>query len=483
VTYAHEAAADRIDAAGKLRRSFERRVARACDDEALWPPDGRILVAVSGGPDSSALLLILAALARRRKLSLTAAYFDHRLRGASAARLERKAVEALAGRCGVELVAGAGDVKALRRTGRLTLEEAARRARYNFLAAAAEDRGIATVAAGHTLDDQAETVLMHLLRGSGLAGIAGMHPRSRWPSAGHDALAVVRPLLFLRRADTEGYCRAAGWQPVEDVSNRSPEFLRNRTRRDLLPELRRYNPKVDGALARLAHAAREDLAALEELASPALEPATRAGEVRLDRARLRSMPPGLRKHAMRLAALRLLGDLQGFSERHIASIEGLASGPASGGTLDLPRDVTATAHHDALVLARGGPAPSPALPAEGVRLPVPGEARLGPLVATAGPVAPAGAMASVSLDAGALGAELCVRRWRAGDRMQPAGMTGTKKLQDIFVDARVPREQRGAVPVFESARGIAWLGGLRLAEWARPRDGEPTMVLSYREAP
>jgi tRNA(Ile)-lysidine synthase len=310
-----------------------------------------------------------------------------------------------------------------------------------------------------------------------------MHPRSRWPSSGHDALALVRPLLFLRREDTEAYCRAAGWQPVEDVSNRSPEFLRNRIRRDLLPELRRYNPKIEGALARLANAAREDLTALEELASPALLPAVSAGEVRLDRARLHAMPLGLRKHAIRLAVIRLLGDLQGLGERHIASIEALASGLASGGRLDLPRHVTATVRPDALVLARGVPEPPPALPAEGVRLQVPGEARLGGIIVTAGAVPSTGATASVSLDAGAVGTELCVRCWRPGDRMQPAGMTGTKKLQDIFVDARVPREERGAIPVFESSRGILWVGGLRLAEWARPRDGERTVLLSYREAP
>jgi tRNA(Ile)-lysidine synthase len=473
-------AAGRIDAGEKQRRALERRVARYCDQQALWPADGRLLVAVSGGPDSSALLLILASLARRRKLALTAAYFDHGLRGPEASAQERRAVGALADRCGLDLVRGAGDVALLRRTRRLTLEEAARRARYDFLAATAEARGIATVAVGHTLDDQAETVLMHILRGSGLTGLGGMHPRSRWPSAGHEGLSVVRPLLALRREDTEAYCRAAGWQPLEDVSNRSSEFLRNRVRRDLMPELRGYNPKVEEALARLADAAREDQAALDEVASAALSLAGPGREVRLDRAVLRARAPGPRKHAVRLALLHLLGDLQGFGEDHLASIDRVSVGSASGARLELPRGVAALVEHDALVLRVGGQLVP--LPGEGLRLAVPGEARFGALIVAAGPEALAGAAESVAAATEALGGEVCVRRWRPGDRMQPAGMTGTRKLQDIFTDAHIPRERKATIPVFESSRGIVWVGGLRLAAWARPRAGSPAVVLSYREA-
>ncbi|HXH21994.1 MAG TPA: tRNA lysidine(34) synthetase TilS [Dehalococcoidia bacterium] len=469
-----------IGGAEKLRRDIQRRIARYCDQQALWPPDGRLLVAVSGGPDSSAMLLALAALASRRKLELIAAYFDHRLRGARASRTELRAVGELARRCGVELVSGGGDVARLQREQRLTLEEAARRARYDFLASVAEGRGVATVAVGHTLDDQAETVLMHILRGSGLTGLGGMHPRSRWPSGGHDGLTLVRPLLGLRRQETEAYCRASGWQPVEDASNRSRAFLRNQVRNDLMPELRRYNPRIEESLARLADAAREDEAALMELAAEAVAP---SGEgIALDRRRLRSMPAGVRRHAVRLALLRLLGDLQGFNERHIVAVERAATGPAGGRRLDLPRGVTAAARAGVLILRRGGTLARPPLPPEGVRLSVPGEARLGGLVVAAGDRPLAGAIASVRADAAALGPELCVRRWRAGDRMQPAGMSGTKKVQDIFVDARVPRDERAAIPVFEGAGGIAWLGGLRLAEWAKPREGSPAVVLSYGAA-
>jgi len=131
------------------------------------------------------------------------------------------------------------------------------------------------------------------------------------------------------------------------------------------------------------------------------------------------------------------------------------------------------------VLRLGPPAVAQALPAEGARLSVPGEALLGQLRVAAGTGALPAAEAAVEVDAEAVRGGLCVRRWRPGDRIQPLGMTGTKKLQDLFVDAHVPREQRAAVPVLECERGIVWVGGLRVAEWARAREGRPVVVLSY----
>jgi len=475
-----------------LRRGIENAVNRFATEAGLWPPDGGLLVAVSGGPDSSGLLLVMQSLAGRLGLKLTAAYFDHKLRGVRASAAERSAVRALAEHCGVELVMGEGDVAALKSKGKLTLEEAARRARYDFLARVAEERDIATVAVGHTLDDQAETVLMHVIRGAGLTGLGGMHPNSRWPSQGHDDLTLVRPLLGLRRGETEAYCRAAGIRPLEDASNRSRAFLRNRVRRELLPALRRYNPRVEEALARLADAARQNALVLEALAEEAVSDAARPrhagrpevlegrpGKAVLDRQRLRGMPAAVRAHAVRLALLRLIGDLQGFGERHLRAVERAALADASGLRLDLPRGVTASIDRNTLVLRKGAPEQTAPLPRAGVRLQVPGEVRFGELRVAAGAESIQRAVASVMADAGAVGAEVCLRAWRTGDRMQPLGMKGTKKLQDLFVDAHVPKEGRAAVPVFEAEQGIVWVGGLRLAEWARPREGSPTVVLSY----
>jgi tRNA(Ile)-lysidine synthase len=468
------------DQDARFRRRTERAVERFMDEAGLWPTDGRLVVAVSGGPDSSALLLVLGALARRRQLSLFAAYFDHRLRGPEAARQEHEAVCLAARIAGAEVITGGGDVAALAKSERLPLEEAARRARYGFLAATAAERAVTTVAAGHTASDQAETVLMHVIRGAGLTGLAGMHPRSRWPVPGYEGLTLVRPLLRLRREETVAYCRAAGFTPVEDASNHSGLFLRNRVRSELLPLLRGYNPRIDEALVRLADSARADLEVIESLARDAVTLAP-AG-VAIDRERLRSMAAGLRRHAVRSALLRLLGDLQGVAERHIDAAVRLAVRRAGGGTLDLPRGVRGETTAGELLLTLRTPDVGAALPREGVPLGVPGRARLSEFEVSAGPEPVEEALASVEVDAEAAAGGLVVRGWRPGDRMQPLGLAGTKKLQDIFVDAHVPRAEKGRTPVFEAQHGIIWVGGLALSEWARPRPGRPTLVLSYRRA-
>ncbi len=462
----------------RQRRRVESQVGRYMEEEGLWPADGGIVVGVSGGPDSSALLLVLVSLAQRRHLAITAAYFDHRLRGAAAAKVEREAVARVAKRAGAGLVCGAGDVRAVAREHRLGLEEAARRARYDFLATAARDAGCRCVAAGHTAGDQAETVLMHILRGAGLTGIAGIAPRSRWPSAGNDDLVLVRPLLRTTRAETLAVCRAAGIEPADDASNRSPAFLRNRVRNDLLPVLRQYNANVDLALLRLADAARADVAFIESEAGDAV--ARTADGVALDRVLLEVWPRALRRHAFRAGVLALLADLQGFGERHWRALDAAVDGP-TGASLNLPRGVSARVERARIEL-RLGPVPAPADPFPAVTLPVPGRARFGPWLVAAGPRALPNAVARAEVNAASCGDALTVRGRKPGDRFQPLGLDGTKKLQDLFVDAHVPRAERDSVAVFEGPGGIVWVGGLRIAESARPQEEGGSVRLSVAVA-
>jgi tRNA(Ile)-lysidine synthase len=464
--------------AGSRAEAFCRRiegvVRRYMAANDLWLAEGGLVAGVSGGPDSSALLLILSALAQRKGIPLTAAYFDHQLRGAKAAAAERRAVEALAERCGVPLVRGGADVRTLARSGRRSIEEAARVARYGFLAEAAMKSGTSTVAVGHTEDDQAETVLLHLLRGSGLAGLAGMAPRAGWPVDNGDGLSVVRPLLSLSRAETVAYCAAAGIEPLEDESNRSPTYRRNRLRSETLPALRRYNPCLNAALARLAASAREDLDYIETVAATAV---SRDGEtVRIDRGLVAGWPAGLQSHAVRAGLRAAVGDLAGFSSRHIEALRSLLTGRKGGGTLDLPRGIEAILTKKALLLRPSRPAKAP-LPDGCVPLAVPGEATIGPWRARAleGAVEMDGTSACV--DAAAVADGLWLRRRRPGDRIQPLGMSGTKKLQDLFVDAGVPRAERDRVVLFETPRGIVW-GGVRVAEWARAKPGEAVVTLA-----
>lgn len=457
------------------RRSIRARVRRFILDHGLLRPGEGVLVGVSGGPDSTCLLLILAALRPSLRFRLHAAYFDHGLRGPGAAAREQRFVRSLAEALAVPLRCGVGDVRGHARAHRRSLEEAARELRYRFLAEAAREAGCEAVAVGHTQDDQAETVLLHLLRGSGVRGLAAMAPASSWPVAGGDgAPRLVRPLLGVSHDDTEGCCRDVGLAPQQDPSNRSRAHLRNRVRRELLPLLRRYNPRIDEALARLAGAAAADIELLEGLAAVALadEPSG-GGVVRLKRRRLAALAPALRGHAVRLAVGRLLGDVRGLGERHVRALLRASEG-RTGAQLQLPRGLRAEVTRDTLVLSTAPPETPLALPEGEEALPVPGSARLGPwrvrarLLRRAPPDLKAAAgRTTVVLDADACGGALWLRRRRPGDRFQPLGLSQPKKLQDFFVDAHVPRAERDAVLLVCSGRGIAWVVGQRPADWAK----------------
>ena len=452
------------------RKRVEGAVRRDLLDHGL-PQDRRLLLAVSGGGDSTALLLIMSRLARNLHLGLRVAHFDHGLRSRRTAQREERFVREIAESLGLPFYSGSAEG--------IASEDAARRARYEFLASVAEREGYSAVATGHTASDQAETVLLHLVRGAGLDGLAGMTARAAWPFAGHNGLALLRPLLRLSHEATLAYCEAAGVEPIEDVSNGSPRFRRNRVRHELLPLLRELNPQVDDALVRLAEAAGEDVAYLSEVASEALLDGPAAVR-RLSLQRLAAWPASPRRHALRLAVASLLGDGRELTQRPLTALERLVRQGKTGDRLDLPRGVSAVLRRDALELHIEAPG-KPDLPLDAVALSVPGEARFGRFAVEASTNRPP-VGESVAVDLDAVAGNLCVRRRQDGDRFQPLGMAGHKKLQDFLTDAHIPRDERDGVPLFVSRRGIVWVGGLRIAEWARPRPGESTVYLSYRPA-
>lgn len=461
-------------------RSTVARVRSFALEHDLLRRGDRVLVAISGGPDSTCLLLVLAALRRSLALELHAAHFDHGLRGARTAQRELSFVRSLCDALDVPLHTGAGDVRAHARARKQSIEEAARELRYRFLANVARRKRCDAVGAGHTRDDQAETVLLRLVRGSGLRGLAAMAPSAPWPVATRGAtLRLVRPLLALSRQDTVRCCRDAGVTPIEDASNRSGAYLRNRVRAELLPLLRRYNPRIDDALVRLAGAASSDVELLEQLASEAID--TKAGGVRVRRRVLDALPRALRRHAVRLAYGRVAGDARGLSDRNVLAVLRAAAGP-TGSRLDLPRGVRVDIARDAVVFARGKDATPAALPSRAVPLPIPGEARLGRWRIEASLLARrprhlASADGSTAyLDAAAAGDSLRVRRRRPGDRFHPLGLARAKKLQDYLVDAHVPRAERDALPIVCGDRGIVWIAGQRPAEWAKITPGTKRLL-------
>ncbi len=442
-----------------------------------------IVVAVSGGPDSLALLLLLNRLSRPLGLTLHVAHLDHGLRGADA-KSDAQFVEDTARDLGLPVTLGVEDVESYRAAHGLSPEEAAREMRYGFLARVAAEQGAASIALGHTADDQAETVLMHILRGSGLSGLAGMSTLSYRPSAqGSERVALLRPLLEVTREETAAYCRWKGVTPREDLTNRSLEFTRNRTRLELLPFLSNYNPRIRDALLRLSSAAAHDQDYITGEATQALgNLAAIEGEgVRIERDGFAALHPALKRHLLRLVYREATGSTDGLAHSHIEDMVKLSDGGV-GGSVDLPGGLMFFVDYDSLSLAvnAGGASGPPALQGEHP-LSVPGQtcipgwsvsARLLPY----GGEPPEAAAYTARLDAERVGLALCVRGRKPGDRFTPLGMAGSKKLQDFMVDARIPSASRDSVPLVVSKEGILWVVGRRIAHWARVTE-ETTEIL------
>jgi tRNA(Ile)-lysidine synthase len=298
--------------------------------------DGMV-AAVSGGPDSVALLLALKEMSRPLRLRIHVAHLDHRLRRGSAA--DAGFVRRLAAQLGLRAAVERVDVAALARRRRLSLEEAGREARYSFLSRTARKFACNRVATGHNRDDQAETVLMRLLRGSASGGLAGIPPR-RLLAAGRHPVMVVRPLLARSRAEIEGFLRLRGVRALRDPSNSDPAFRRNRIRHELLPMLeRRFNPAVRTALGRAAQALGEDDEYLESLSTAACRRAFRPvrGGIQLDAATLARLPLPVRRRVLRQAASVAGADQVRMTSAHLDAMVALAvPGAAPGGEVHLP---------------------------------------------------------------------------------------------------------------------------------------------------
>ncbi|MBI1734974.1 MAG: tRNA lysidine(34) synthetase TilS [Candidatus Rokubacteria bacterium] len=406
----------------------------------------RVLVAVSGGADSVALLHALQALAPELRLRLHVLHVDHRLRPDSGR--DAAFVTALGARLGVETAVAAVDVAAAG-----SPEEAARHARYAALEAHAARIGATRIAVGHTADDQAETVLMRLLEGTGPRGLAGIPPvRGR----------IVRPLIELRRADVVETLRAAGETWIEDPSNEDRRFVRNRIRHDVLPALARATPDVVAALCRTARLARETVDALERAAAIELERVAVAGadEITLPLGRLRELPRPLAAEVLRQAAARLGGGapLRAWAHRGLRRI---VADPPPRRPFRLGR-VRIDVGSGRVRLGSAAPAAvaARALVVPGTTaLPEVEQALAARVVDAGGYVVPRDT-ARVAFDADRLEGPLAVRARRRGDRFAPFG-SPERRLKEFLIHAKVPRWRRDALPLVTVADDIVWVAGVR----------------------
>ncbi len=400
--------------------TFTSKILDTCRKRHLLGCSDSVLIALSGGVDSTALLSALAEMRDAGAIrEVTAVHVDHSLRPGS--HLDADACASVCDALGVAF----RRVRVEVRQGNLQAE--ARRARYAALRREAGQVGATRIATGHTLDDQAETVVLRLLRGSGARGLSGIPPRRG---------AFVRPLIDVTRAEVVEHVRSRGLPHLEDPSNATPRFLRNRVRKEVLPVLRSLAPQAVRAMARAADLLREDERAL---AAEGRRLAT-TGSVRV--ADMMSEPAAVRRRAVRELWRQASGRRADLDARQVESVLALLGRPGTS-RLPLSRGFEACVRYGALTI-RTIPALAPA--ADPVRLPGPGVHRL-----------PGGGVLEVGSAPGAAW-PLWWRGRLPGDRIRPAGGRGSKKLKAWLIDRKVPREVRDALRVLADDAGwVLWI--------------------------
>ena len=441
-----------------------------------------MVVAVSGGPDSMALLHALVALRDQTKLTVHVAHLDHDFRG-DEAEVDARFVAQVAASLGLPSTIGKADPADYQeKMGVSSFEEAAREVRYSFLGEVSETTGLGIVALGHTFDDLAETVLMRIMRGSGTRGLRGMVELSDWRSREGDKRATLfRPMLGVSKEEALRYCAEKNITCRKDTGNVLMRFTRNRVRHHLLPAMEEYNPNIKSALVRLSRIATLEADYLEQEMSEvwASLAEVRNGHVTLDVPSLGAQHPLIQRLVLAKAYEEASGSRRRLAETHILAMVRML-GSSSVATTNLPKGLRLARSYDSLVLGKDPEAlcPFPEMTgAHSLALPLPGSRSVTDIPGWRVTIAdePGGSPVPYNpfearLDGQAVAGELEVRVRRPGDRFHALGSDGAGKLQDFFVDQKVPRHWRDRIPLVVGRPGIAWVVGYRSAQWARVRE-------------
>ncbi len=437
---------------------------KTISDNKLLHRGDTVIVAVSGGADSMALLDILSNLEELR-LNLVVVHVDHMLRGEESD-TDAVFVREAALKYGLPFELRSIDIRNYSSKNRLSLEEGGRVARYEWFDEVASRYGARTVALGHHADDQAETVLMRLLRGAGTTGLSGISPGG--------GKRYIRPLICCTRSEIEEYLHERKLLFRTDASNCDTRFLRNRIRHELLPNLETYNPSVRDRLVATAEILSEDEELLESVTDQAFHRISFVSEQGVEMnippilAELRGLRLRLYRRAIRIAK----GNLDHITLKHLRQIDDLALSEKANSHLKLPGHLLVTKCYKKLIIAiytaNADIEPFEVI-IEGPGIyQLPGDRQLSVTVACGHPDnwkdLPA---CKAYIDAGSAPFPWVVRTFRDGDRFTPFGMKGRKKLKDFFIDMKIPLQTRRNIPLIVAGNNILWIAGLRLAEEAR----------------
>ena len=460
--------------------TLEERVGRFTADKSLLDGVHRLGLAVSGGSDSLALLHLVAPLCRAMGVETAVLTFDHAIPGEHSD-VDAAFVRDESARLGLPFFGERAS--GIAAGGGRSLEMAARAARQAFYRRAVAQLGLDAIATGHQADDVAETLLLRLLRGAGAAGLSGLRPRSTLPPAvsGDAPLVLIRPLLAVRRKELRAWLRERGLRWCEDPSNANEAIARNEVRRSILPALARRSGGLDATILQLAQSAdilREEDAFLEGLAAAWLASSPADGGLPLTRLRA-EQPPALQRRIARLWLLEHAGaEATGYAS--VERVLGLADGAVT--TLSGGSRVACAAGR----LCVMDESSSPLVPAP-LPLPVPGVVEWGNFVVTTS-LGGSTVKTRTALDvwpavctlstARVGGGGLLVRGRRPGDRIDPFGLSGTKKLQDVFTDGKVPLGQRDGYPLVVRDGEVVWVPGYRIAAPYAVRNGEECLRIT-----
>ncbi len=448
---------------------MEEKVHHGLKTRALLHRGDRIVVAVSGGPDSVALLACLVSLSSRWNWGLSIGHVNHGLRG-SESEGDAEFVRWLGKKFSVPVCVHEGKVtRSDAKSANSSLQSYARKIRYDALVSMLCEQNATKIVTGHTADDQAETVLMWMLRGSGTAGLSGI-PRKRGES-------VIRPFLDISRGEVLAYLASRKLSYRIDSSNERPVYLRNRLRNDLMPHLKSYSPGIVKILSRQAEILHEDHTYLDQMAEAAFRQACLLRDerrIQLDRLAVLAMPIAIRRRVVRQSLQEMLGQTQGPRFDIVDMVLRRLEHGQSGWRIHVDH-IDITQEYDCLNISIREERNSGVLPGNDmheVTITIPGEV-VWPLTGQRIILStlqnsgenrnclPSEA-STMDLDASTFTPQLVLRIWRPGDVFCPKGLGGRlKKLQDFFSDIKLPRSQRSNVPLLTAPEGILWVGGLR----------------------
>ncbi len=473
-------AADALFCATTMLATIKETIKKYC----LLRPGDRVVIAVSGGPDSVCLLNILHMLRTEMGLSLHIAHLDHMFRGTESA-AEASFVAELAEKIGISATIEKFDVPSFCRERGLSAQSGAREVRYEFLSRVALEVKACCIATGHTATDQAETFLLRLLRGAGVSGLSAIPPKRQ---------NIVRPLIEVTREEVLEHLRKHNLGFVSDPSNTKPVYARNRIRLELIPALRQYNPRIIETLAAEAGRLRDEDEAVESVLAALASGMIREADetVAVKREEFNALPLAFRRRLFRKAAL-----LAGLGSSQLSSVQtdeavAFLAEAQTGRALHLPNGLQLARQYDLFVLAPGKESQS-----YSYSLPVPGDLDLpdlgfrietrvleGERADLTEASVPDNYFWQAQLDYDKIGSGITLRNRIPGDWFCPSGMGGkSKKVQDFFVDAKVPRNRRDRLPVLAAGSHILGITGFRVDERFRARpETKRILVVTFRES-